>query len=917
MKDEHKTKKQLIDELEELRTQISGLKKAGTGVSRMNEELGNDEQRFKFLYERAPLGYQSLNENGHFIEINQAFLDMLGYSREEVLGKWFGDFLHPDYVSLFKQRFPRFKEAGETHNAEFIMLRKDGSYITVSIDGKIGHDEDGNFMQTHCILHDVTKQKQTEENLILFKELVNQSNDAIFFANPETGHFVEVNETACRLHGYTRDEFLAKRVIDISASFPDESAWKNHVKELKEEKSVIAEFEGMKKDGSTVPLEVNIKLANYRGAEYIIAVSRDITERKKAEELLEYERKRFFAILDELPAFVYLQSPDYSVRYANKYFRTIFGDPEGKPCYETLRGAKEPCKPCLTFKCFDTKEPQEWEWTQPETGRTYQIYDYPFKDVDDSSLVLELGIAITERKKFEDALKMSEEKYRSLIENAGDAIISTDEEGIIVGLNKKAEEIFDYSYEEILGKSVFILAPHSSREAEKKGLEAFRSNRKAGLISNTTEKKGLRKNGEEIPIESSIFAVEVGGKFIITAISREISERKEMEKKLLQSEKLKSLGELAGGVAHDFNNVLAAILGNAQLLKLTIGTPQGIEERRKTIHELKQGLGIIEKAAKDGAETVKRIQEFARTRDEDKYYTSVNINEVITDALNFTKIRWKDEAESKEIKINIQKELAALPSTVGSGTELREVIVNLINNAIDAMPQGGDIKIKTFSEDDHVCISVKDTGAGIPSDRKERIFDPFFTTKGVQSSGLGLSVSYGIINRHRGTISVDSVEGEGATFTIKLPISDGVIEKEKEKAVQGEHRKAKILVIEDEEHVRDLLSAILLQGGHEVETASSGSRGIELFERNEFDMVFTDLGMPVMSGWQVAEKIKSIEEKVPVALITGWNIVLKESELQKSGVDLVVQKPFEVNQVLRLVQEGLMLRDKFTADQER
>jgi len=206
---------------------------------------------------------------------------------------------------------------------------------------------------------------------------------------------------------------------------------------------------------------------------------------------------------------------------------------------------------------------------------------------------------------------------------------------------------------------------------------------------------------------------------------------------------------------------------------------------------------------------------------------------------------------------------------------------------------------------------VQDTGGGIPSNRKDRIFDPFFTTKGVQSSGLGLSVSYGIINRHRGTISVESVEGEGTAFTIKLPVSDGVIEEEKEKSFHAKHRKAKILVIEDEEHVRDVLSAILIQGGHEVETASSGSQGIEMCEEKEFDLVFTDLGMTVMSGWQVAEKVKGINEKVPVALITGWNIEFKESELKASKVDLVVQKPFEVNQVLLLVQEGMMLRDKF------
>ena len=202
---------------------------------------------------------------------------------------------------------------------------------------------------------------------------------------------------------------------------------------------------------------------------------------------------------------------------------------------------------------------------------------------------------------------------------------------------------------------------------------------------------------------------------------------------------------------------------------------------------------------------------------------------------------------------------------------------------------------------------------GIPRALRDRIFDPFFTTKGVKSTGLGMSVSYGIINRHHGTISVDSTEGEGTTFTIKLPISEKVIEEEKVRHFEDEAKKARILVIEDEEPVRNLLSDILKKGGHKVEVVSDGNQGIEVFKEKAFDLVFTDLGMPGMSGWQVAEKIKNINEKIPVALITGWNVELKQSEMKESSVDLIVHKPFEVEQVLNLVQEGMILRDRFKA----
>ncbi|MBW2653205.1 MAG: response regulator, partial [Deltaproteobacteria bacterium] len=215
------------------------------------------------------------------------------------------------------------------------------------------------------------------------------------------------------------------------------------------------------------------------------------------------------------------------------------------------------------------------------------------------------------------------------------------------------------------------------------------------------------------------------------------------------------------------------------------------------------------------------------------------------------------------------------------------------------------IKIKTFKENGHISITIEDTGVGISEVIRNRIFDPFFTTKGVQSTGLGMSVSYGIINRHGGTILVDSTEGKGTTFSITLPISDNIrVGKEKTKPIPEEKRKSTILVIEDEEEVRNLLADILIENGHQVETASDGKQGIDIFKKKDFDLVFTDLGMPGTSGWEVAETVKSINERIPVAIITGWNVELKESEMRERGVNLIAYKPFKIDQILRLVQEG-------------
>jgi len=349
-------------------------------------------------------------------------------------------------------------------------------------------------------------------------------------------------------------------------------------------------------------------------------------------------------------------------------------------------------------------------------------------------------------------------------------------------------------------------------------------------------------------------------------------------------------------------------------LKIQFKPPSGKQEKRKSMLDLMKSLEIIERASLDGAETVRRIQEFSRKRTDDKNFTQFDINQLLDDALEFTSVRWKNEAESKGIKINIQKEYSSLPPTQGSAAELREVFTNLINNALDAMPQGGSIKIKTYKENSHIFVKIEDTGAGIPEDIKNRIFDPFFTTKGVQSTGLGMSISYGIIHRHKGTIVVNSSEGKGTTFTIKLPILEKSFEKkENVLTMPKRQRKARILVVDDEEDVGQLLSDILISEDHEVEVATDGCQGVEMFEKKSFDMVFTDLGMPGMSGWEVAEKIKTINRKVPVALVTGWNIELKDKEMRDKNIDIVIHKPFEVKQVLRSVHEVMILGDRLKA----
>jgi CheY-like chemotaxis protein len=410
----------------------------------------------------------------------------------------------------------------------------------------------------------------------------------------------------------------------------------------------------------------------------------------------------------------------------------------------------------------------------------------------------------------------------------------------------------------------------------------------------------LRKDGTKKYVEVSISLKKdaLGKPIGFRGITRDITDRKRIEEQLFQAEKLRALGEMASGVAHDFNNALAAILGNAQLLLYTAQDEQ-----------LKETLKIIEKVAKDSSQTVRRLQDFTRKPVPQELF-KVDINAIVKDSIEITKPKWKDEAQSKGIPIEMVSNLRDIPFASGNASELREVFTNIIFNAIEAMHEGGKIEIRTFRKRRDVFIQISDTGVGIAEEAKKRIFEPFFTTKPFSNTGLGLSMSYGIIKRFGGEIEVESKVGQGTSFTIILPIG----EDEKEEAVKPQPikkgRKARILVIDDDEFVRSVLSRTLAQADHQVTLAEDGGKGLQLFKEGKFDLVLTDLGMPGVSGWEVCRTIKEVSPRTPVGMITGWGDERNRSKMEEYGLNFFISKPFDLDQILNVVAETLESKEK-------
>jgi signal transduction histidine kinase/ActR/RegA family two-component response regulator len=402
---------------------------------------------------------------------------------------------------------------------------------------------------------------------------------------------------------------------------------------------------------------------------------------------------------------------------------------------------------------------------------------------------------------------------------------------------------------------------------------------------------------------ASQMSISIENAQLFSDLKQTLQELRQAQDQVIQAEKLRAMGELASGVAHDFNNVLAVVLGNTQLLLHQLDH-LGLEE-------IREGLKVIERSSKDGAETIRRIQEFTGVR-RDREFISLSLNQIVTDVVSITQPRWRDQTQKKGIQIELTTQLGEIPLIMGNPSEVREVLTNIIFNAVDAMPKGGKLTITTEPQvEDWVEVRIADTGIGMTEEVKKRVFDPFFTTKGVTNSGLGMSVSYGIIKRHGGEILIESEPQKGTTFIIHLPTGFG--EEEglvKEVAVLKESRRARILVIDDEDSVRDILSRMLRTKGHKVVVAPNGEEGIERFKAETFDLVFTDLGMPKLSGWDVGKTIKGINPKTPIAMITGWGVELDREKLSESGIDLIISKPFNFDQVIDLVSEAMELKER-------
>ncbi len=395
-------------------------------------------------------------------------------------------------------------------------------------------------------------------------------------------------------------------------------------------------------------------------------------------------------------------------------------------------------------------------------------------------------------------------------------------------------------------------------------------------------------------------------------VQKAYDELRRTQQVVVQQERLRALGQMASGVAHDVNNALSPIAAYSELL---LATQPDLPAA--TRHYLE----IIRRSGEDIAHIVARMREFYRRRSDTEELANVDVNRTIEDVIELTRPRWRDISQRQAVSIQIQRELEPqLPLLLSDAGDLREALINLIFNAVDALPQGGTITLATRSvrpsvpgenppAEPQLEVEVRDNGVGMDEKTRQHCLEPFFSTKAKRGgTGLGLAMVYGMMRRHDGTIEIDSAPGHGTCVRLTFPI------REKTSAVAtqipskhvGRNRSLRILCIDDESQIQDLLKHCLTTLDHQVTTASGGKQGVEMFRaamlrKQPFETVITDLGMPDIDGHQVARTIKAESPNTPVIMMTGWGTMMKEDGETDPGVDAVVGKPPRIQELNNLL----------------
>jgi PAS domain S-box-containing protein len=785
--------------------------------------------------------------------------------------------------------------------------------------------------------------KELSESEDRFRTLHEASSGGI--AIHDNGVIIVCNEGLARLTGYTYPELVGMNGLLLL-----DPAWRDFVLEkIKTGYEQPYDAVALRKDGTIFPVEITGKIIPYHGKEVRITEFRDITERKQNEEILRQQREELEATNEELQATMEefeamnseLVDSNHQLLESEEKFSRAFSINPAVMSISTIDTGEFIEVNDSFLNLFGYQKEDVIGKTVKELGFYYDpeqrdlIIDYIKNDgfvrnlevavkgagneirqgllsadcirMHDEKYLITVVTDITERKKMEETVRFSEKKYRLLFESAVDAIFLI-ENYSFNDCNTKAEELFRCTRDDIIGKTPAVFSPEfqpdgsvSLEKAMEKMRLAYQGTPQFFEWTHTTFA------GEPIDAEVSLTSFMVEDRNFMIAIVRDISERKRIELRLSHLQKMDAIGQLAGGVAHDFNNQLSGILGYAEILSKKLG-----DSALK-----KYSDGIISVAMRS-ADLTKKLLAFARKGQ--FQLVQVNLHPLIDETIEMLK-------HSIDRRINIIRKFNSLnPVVTGDPAQMQNALLNLGLNARDAMANGGTLTYETediyveadmqkvqmmdISAGRYVLVSVSDTGIGMSDAVKSHLFEPFFTTKDSgKGTGMGLASVYGTVKNHNGSISVYSEEGIGTTFKIYLPVSgDSNADSEKQQIEQKPDIPAqRILIIDDETVVRNVLSEMLIDTGHSVIEAVNGAAGLSVYREKwrEIDIVIIDMIMPEMSGRDAFLEMKKINPDIRAILSSGFSLDGASQSMMAEGVRGFVHKPYRQNELLRTISEIL------------
>ena len=523
----------------------------------------------------------------------------------------------------------------------------------------------------------------------------------------------------------------------------------------------------------------------------------------------------------------------------------------------------------------------------------------------------QIGVAM-ENTALIDRLKKSEERYMDLFEHSPDMYHIVNREGIIVSCNQTEADRLGYRKDELVGQHIIKLYPRENHhEAQRLLRQIFEMNREVKGL----EEHMLTSSSQliDVSVNTSIIYDETKRPILMRAVARDITEKKKLEEKILHAQRIDSIGNLAGGVAHDFNNILTSILGSTAIMK----------RKMKPQEHWYRLIDIIDTAAKRGASLTRQLLTFARKGN--VQFRPMIVNDIIEETLNLFE---RSIDKTIDVKKDVTGDLCLIN---GDDGQIQQALLNILINARDAMADGGVIAVQAkrinFSEHiptafaeartgEYVAISVADTGIGMPKDIQNRIFEPFFTTKDQgKGTGLGLSVVYGVINSHNGFITVQSEAGVGSQFTLYFPLLE---ESEtlrrslrQPKLLQGSET---VLVIDDEKDVGEIIGGMLSHLGYKVTIVDSGKKAVALYKKKKrFDVVVLDMNMPNMGGKETFLRLKEIDHEAHVLISTGYSNQSVESSHISDAVDGFLQKPYQLEELSKTIRDLLEKKRNYQA----